>query len=213
MATKKSRHKSKQQWLNRHVSDPYVQRAQQDGFRSRAAYKLIEILDAENVRLPGSARIVDLGSAPGAWSQVLVRRLGAKARIVALDLLPMDPIPGVTFFQGDFREAECLEQLEATTEGRALDLVVSDMAPNLSGVASADAARMADLAELALDFAKAHLKPEGMLIIKGFHGSGFSQIVRDFKLTFTYVRERKPAASRAESAESFLVGRTLKPAD
>ena len=213
MATKKSRNKSKQQWLNRHVSDPYVRRAQGEGFRSRAAYKLIEILDAERVLNGGPLRIVDLGSAPGAWSQVLVRRLGARARIVALDLLPMEPIEGVTFFEGDFREAECLEKLESTLDGAALDLVVSDMAPNLSGVASADAARMSDLADLALDFAKSHLKPEGMLIIKCFHGSGFSQIVRDFKLVFNQVRERKPQASRAESSETFLVGRSLKIAD
>lgn len=212
MTTRKSRHKSKKQWLNRHVNDPYVRQAQADGYRSRAAYKLLEILDAERVPAGAGLHVVDLGSAPGAWSQALSRRLGDRARLVALDLLPMDPLPGVTFLQGDFREAECLARLEQELDGTRLDLVVSDMAPNLSGVASADAARMSDLAELALDFARQHLAPEGLLIIKCFHGSGFSQIVRDFKLAFRQVRERKPAASRAESAETFLVGRGPKEA-
>lgn len=210
MATKKSRNKSKGEWLQRHVNDKFVQRARQDGFRSRAAYKLIEILDAEQLGGAAIQRVVDLGSAPGAWSQVLAKRLNAQARIVALDLLPMVAIDGVTFLQGDFREAETLAILEVQLGTKSLDLVVSDMAPNLSGVAVADSARMSDLAELALDLARTRLTPDGVLIIKCFHGSGFSQIVRDFKLAFRSVRERKPKASRAESAETFLVGRGLK---
>jgi len=186
-------------------------RDRRDGYRSRAAYKLIEILDAEQIGRGSVHRVVDLGSAPGAWSQVLAKRM-SDARIVALDLLEMHPIPGVDFLQGDFREEETLHALEALLDEKPLDLIVSDMAPNLSGVAVADSARMADLAELALELAKTRLAPQGALIIKCFHGSGFSQIVRDFKLAFSYVRERKPPASRAESAETFLVGRRLKAA-
>ncbi|MFK7962798.1 MAG: RlmE family RNA methyltransferase [Burkholderiaceae bacterium] len=211
MAAKKSKHKSKQQWLNRHVNDPFVNQAQRDGYRSRAAYKLIEILDAEQIGRGSVNRAVDLGSAPGAWSQVLAKRMTG-ARIVALDLLEMAAVPGVDFFQGDFREIETLQALESLLDDKPLDLIVSDMAPNLSGVAMADSARMADLAELALDLARTRLSPQGTLIIKCFHGSGFSQIVRDFKLVFSQVRERKPQASRAESAETFLVGRRLKGA-
>lgn len=212
MATKKSKHKSKQQWLNRHVNDPYVNKAQQDGYRSRAAYKLIEILDLEQIGGGSVNRVVDLGSAPGAWSQVLAKRMSG-ARIVALDLLEMHPVPGVDFLQGDFREAEVLAALEALLDDKPLDLIVSDMAPNLSGVAVADSARMSDLAGLALELAQTRLSAQGTLIIKCFHGSGFSQIVRDFKLAFGQVKERKPKASRAESAETFLVGRKLKGAD
>lgn len=210
MAAKKSRNKSKSQWMHRHVNDQFVQKAQQQGFRSRAAYKLIEILDAEQLGKAALRRVVDLGSAPGAWSQVLARRLGANARIIALDLLPMEPVAGVSFVQGDFRETEALEALEAELGDQSLDMIVSDMAPNLSGVAVADSARMSDLAGLALDLARQRLTPDGILIIKCFHGSGFSQIVRDFKLVFRQVRERKPQASRAESAETFLIGRGLK---
>ncbi|MGH1360199.1 MAG: RlmE family RNA methyltransferase [Burkholderiaceae bacterium] len=210
MGIKKSRNKSKGEWLHRHVNDQFVQKAQQEGYRSRAAYKLIEILEAEQLGKSTLLRVVDLGSAPGAWSQVLAKRLSARARIVALDLLPMEPVEGVRFIQGDFREAEALQALEAELGDRSLDLVVSDMAPNLSGVAVADSARMSDLAELALDLARQRLTPDGVLVIKCFHGSGFSQIVRDFKLVFRQVRERKPQASRAESAETFLIGRGLK---
>ncbi len=210
MAAKKSRNKSKSQWMHRHVNDQFVQKAQQQGFRSRAAYKLIEILDAEHLGKAALRRVVDLGSAPGAWSQVLARRLGANARIIALDLLPMEPVAGVSFVQGDFRESEALEALGAELGDQSLDMIVSDMAPNLSGVAVADSARMSDLAGLALDLARQRLTPDGILIIKCFHGSGFSQIVRDFKLVFRQVRERKPQASRAESAETFLIGRGLK---
>ncbi len=201
-------------WLAQHLTDPYVKQAQQRGYRSRAAFKLIEILDTDRL-LRGGDTVVDLGAAPGAWCQVLRERLaapggGIAGRIIALDLLPMEPVADVEFIQGDFREAEVLERLERAVEGRPVDLVVSDMAPNLSGVAVADAARMADLAELAVDFAVHHLKPDGALLVKCFHGSGYSQLVALFKRHFVTVAPRKPRASRDKSAETYLLGRGLK---
>lgn len=207
-------------WLHDHLTDPYVRRAQAEGYRSRAAYKLAEIDETFHLLRPGQT-VVDLGAAPGAWSQYLRRRLlsgddagqGGKASastLIALDLLPMEPIEGVRFLQGDFREDAALQALEAALQGRAVDLVVSDMAPNLSGVASADAARMADLVELAVDFAERHLRPQGALVAKVFHGSGYSQLVERFKRSFRVVKPHKPAASRARSAETFLVGIGLK---
>ncbi|GAB1389111.1 MAG: hypothetical protein AMXMBFR78_37970 [Rubrivivax sp.] len=207
-------------WLHDHLTDPYVRRAQAEGYRSRAAYKLAEIDETFHLLRPGQT-VVDLGAAPGAWSQYLRRRLlsgddagqGGKApasTLIALDLLPMEPIEGVRFLQGDFREDAALQALEAALQGRAVDLVVSDMAPNLSGVASADAARMADLVELAVDFAERHLRPQGALVAKVFHGSGYSQLVERFKRSFRVVKPHKPAASRARSAETFLVGIGLK---
>lgn len=203
-------------WLDRHLSDPYVKQAQQRGYRSRGAFKLIEIDDRDQLVRPG-IRVVDLGSTPGAWSQVLRERMtdrsGAfQGRIIALDLLPMEPIPGVEFLLGDFREAEVLARLEQALDGHRVDLIVSDMAPNLSGVAAADAARMSDLIELALDFAAHHLKADGSLLVKCFHGSGYSQLVRRFKEVFEQVEPRKPKASRDESAETYLLGRRLKGA-
>lgn len=213
---KKGRGKGKvdRAWLDRHVNDPYVKLAQQHGYRSRAAYKLRLIDDQERLIRPGM-HVVDLGSTPGAWCQVLRERLTApggrlQGRIVALDMLPMEPVADVEFLLGDFREPAILAELEARLGGSKLDLVVSDMAPNLSGVAVADAARMADLAELALEFAAAHLKPGGTLVVKCFHGSGYSQVVEGFKRVFRQVKVRKPAASRAESAETFLVGTGLR---
>jgi 23S rRNA (uridine2552-2'-O)-methyltransferase len=201
-------------WMQRHIQDPYVKMAQQKGYRARAAFKLSEILEAERLLHRGDI-VVDLGSAPGSWSQVARERLlvagGAiEGRILALDMLPMEPIAGVEFIQGDFREEEVLRQLHDCLQGQAVDLVISDMAPNLSGVASADSARIAHVCELALEFACAHLKPEGALIVKAFHCSGFSQIVQVFKQHFVRVVERKPKASRGESSETFLVGRGLK---
>ncbi len=207
-------------WLNQHVNDTYVKLAQKEGYRARAAYKLKEIDEALGLIRPGD-RVVDLGSAPGAWSQYLRRRLagaglsaGAGA-ILAVDLLPMDPIEGVTFIQGDFREESVLAQLEQAlqTSGaeRLLDLVVSDMAPNLSGIDSVDSARMVHLVELALEFAGAHLKPGGALVAKVFHGGGYDELVRAFQARFTVVKKIKPKASRSQSAETFLVGRGLKP--
>ena len=207
-------------WLNQHVNDTYVKLAQKEGYRARAAYKLKEIDEALGLIRPGD-RVVDLGSAPGAWSQYLRRRLagaglaaGAGA-ILAVDLLPMDPIEGVTFIQGDFREESVLAQREQAlqTSGaeRLLDLVVSDMAPNLSGIDSVDSARMVHLVELALEFAGAHLKPGGALVAKVFHGGGYDELVRAFQARFTVVKKIKPKASRSQSAETFLVGRGLKP--
>ncbi|MEN9763477.1 MAG: ribosomal large subunit methyltransferase j [Pseudomonadota bacterium] len=201
-------------WLARHLNDPYVKAAQKHGYRARAAFKLIEILDRDKLLRPGVS-VVDLGSAPGAWSQVLRERLarsggGINGRIVALDLLPMEPVADVQFIQGDFREDAVLGQLNNVLGGDRLDLVVSDMAPNLSGVAVADAARMSDLVELALEFARNQLKPDGALLVKCFHGSGYSQLVQSFKSSFEQVLVRKPAASRNESAETYLLGRTLK---
>ncbi|MCM5569782.1 RlmE family RNA methyltransferase [Burkholderiaceae bacterium FT117] len=206
-------------WLAQHINDPYVKLAQKHQYRSRAAFKLIEILDQDKLLRRGMT-VVDLGSAPGAWSQVLRERLarpaadggGIDGRIVALDLLPMEPIESVEFIQGDFRDDAVLARLEAALGGRKADLVVSDMAPNLSGVAMADAARMADLIELAVEFAGEHLRPEGALLVKCFHGSGYSQLVELFRKTFVKVASRKPKASRDKSAETYLLGRGLKQA-
>jgi 23S rRNA (uridine2552-2'-O)-methyltransferase len=205
-------------WLNDHVNDPWVKLAQKEGYRARAAYKLKEIDETLGLIRPGNL-VVDLGSTPGAWSQYVRRKLSPEGAavgalngtIVALDLLPMEPIEGVHFLQGDFREPEVLQQLEEVVAGRPVDVVVSDMAPNLSGIESADAARMAHLVELALDFSRAHLKPDGALVVKVFHGSGYSQLVKLFKEHFRVVKPLKPKASRDKSAENFLVGIGLKP--
>jgi 23S rRNA (uridine2552-2'-O)-methyltransferase len=204
-------------WLNDHVRDPYVQLAQKEGYRARAAYKLKEIDEALGLIKPGHV-VVDLGSAPGAWSQYVRRKLapeGAAAgvlqgRILALDLLPMEPIEGVSFVQGDFREPEPAAELEKLLAGRKADVVVSDMAPNLSGIPSSDAARIAHLVELAIEFAQNHMKPEGALVCKVFHGSGYSQLVKEFKERFRTVKPLKPKASRDKSSETFLVGIGLK---
>lgn len=204
-------------WLHDHVTDPYVKRAQQEGYRARAAYKLTEIDDALGLIKPGHV-VVDLGAAPGAWSQVVRRRLapgGAPVgalpgTVIALDLLDFEPIEGVVFLQGDFREEEVLRRLEAELAGRPVDVVLSDMAPNLSGIESSDAARIAHLVELAVDFACAHLRPQGALVAKTFHGSGYSQQVKLFKERFRVVKPIKPKASRDRSAETFLVGIGLK---
>ncbi len=204
-------------WLHDHLNDPYVKLAQKEGYRARAAYKLKEIDEQFGLVRPGQV-VVDLGCAPGAWSQYLRRRMapeGAAAgqlqgSIIGLDLLPMEPIEGVTFIQGDFRDEAVLAQLEAAAQGRAMDLVVSDMAPNLSGIASADAARVAHLIELAVDFAQQHLKADGALVVKLFHGSGYDALVQLFRDTFQVVKVHKPKASRDRSAETFLVGLRLK---
>jgi 23S rRNA (uridine2552-2'-O)-methyltransferase len=197
------------------MNDPYVKLAQKHGYRSRAAFKLTEI-DARDKLIRRGMTIVDLGSTPGAWCQVLRERLvrpagaGLDGRIIALDLLPMDPVANVEFILGDFREPETLERLRQALGGTKVDLVVSDMAPNLSGVASADSARMSDLLELALEFSAEHLHPEGALLAKCFHGSGYSQVVERFKTVFRKVSPRKPDSSRDESAETYLVGRALR---
>ena len=197
-----------------HINDPFVKLAQQKGYRARAAFKLTEILDAEKLMRRGDV-IVDLGSAPGSWSQVARERLVGKegvidGRILATDILPMEPIAGVEFIQGDFTEDAVLEQMNQTLEGCPVDLVMSDMAPNLSGVGSADSARIQHICDLALEFSLLHLKPEGALIVKAFHGSGFSQIVESFKRHFKRVVEIKPKASRARSSETFLIAKGLK---
>jgi 23S rRNA (uridine2552-2'-O)-methyltransferase len=204
-------------WLNDHVNDPYVKLAQKEGYRARAAYKLKEIDETLGLIKPGQV-VVDLGCAPGAWSQYLRRKRseGAaaagelKGAILALDILPMEPVEGVTFIQGDFREPDVLARLEQALAGRKADVVVSDMAPNLSGIASADTARIAHLVELAVDFARNHLRPEGALVAKVFHGGGYGQLVQLFKETFRTVKPLKPKASRDKSAETFLVGMGLK---
>ena len=205
-------------WLNDHVHDPYVKLAQKEGYRARAAYKLKEIDEQFGLIQPGHT-VVDLGSAPGAWSQYVRRRLspgGAAVgqlagTIIALDILPMECIEGVVFLQGDFRDDEVLVRLQQAVQGRPVDLVVSDMAPNLSGVESVDAVRIAHLVELAVDFAVHHLKPDGALVVKLFHGSGYAQLVQLFKDTFRVVKPVKPKASRDRSSETFLVGIGLKP--
>jgi 23S rRNA (uridine2552-2'-O)-methyltransferase len=204
-------------WLNDHMNDPYVKLAQKEGFRARAAYKLKEIDESLGLIKPGHL-VVDLGSTPGAWSQYVRRKLapeGAAAgaldgRILALDLLPMEPIEGVTFVQGDFREPEPAAELARLMAGRKADVVVSDMAPNLSGIPSSDAARVAHLVELAIEFAQGHMKPEGALVCKVFHGSGYSQLVKEFKERFRIVKPLKPKASRDKSSETFLIGIGLK---
>jgi 23S rRNA (uridine2552-2'-O)-methyltransferase len=205
-------------WINDHVNDPYVKLANREGYRARAAYKLKEIDETLSLVKPGHL-VVDLGSTPGAWSQYLRRRLspqGAAAgelngTIIALDILPMEPVEGVQFLLGDFREAEVLAQLEALMAGRKADVVVSDMAPNLSGIASADTARIAHLVELAIEFAVNHMKPEGALVAKVFHGGGYAELVKQFKETFRTVKPLKPKASRDKSSETFLIGIGLKP--
>lgn len=206
--------KFSQNWVNQHIQDPYVKQAQQMGYRARAAFKLSEILDSEKLLRPGDV-VVDLGATPGSWSQVVRERLKRadgtiNGLVIALDMLPMEPIAGVKFILGDFREDAVLQTLSDSLEGKAVDLVISDMAPNLTGVASADSARISHVCELAQDFAVNHLKPDGTLIMKAFHGSGFSQIVQGLKRDFLRVVERKPKASRDKSSETFLVARGLK---
>jgi len=210
-------------WINDHVNDPYVRLAQREGYRARAAYKLKEIDEVLGLIKPGQV-VVDLGSAPGAWSQYLRRRFAPKSAgsggaavgellgtIIALDILPMEPIEGVLFIQGDFREAAVAEQLHLAVAGRPVDVVVSDIAPNLSGIEAADAARMEHLIELGLEFARDHLKPGGAMVAKMFHGSGYDQLVRLFRQQFRVVKPIKPKASRDKSSETFLVGIGLKP--
>lgn len=217
MKTKTKSKKVNKNWLHEHINDPYVKAAQKDGYRARAAYKLKEIDEQFRLIRPG-ATVVDLGCAPGAWSQYVRRRLspeGAAAgqlngRIISLDLLPMEPIEGVHYIQGDFREDAVLAQLEQAMQGGKADVVVSDMAPNLSGNGATDAARVAHLIELAVDFASHHMKPEGALVVKLFHGSGYNELVELFRQTFKVVKSIKPKSSRDKSAETFLVGMALR---
>ncbi len=220
MKVKTKSKKVNKSWLNDHVNDTYVKLAQREGFRARAAYKLKEIDETLGLIKPGHL-VVDLGSTPGAWSQYVRRRLSPQGAasgtlngtIIALDLLPMEPIEGVQFLLGDFREGEVLDQLEALMAGRKADVVVSDMAPNLSGIASADAARITHLVELAVEFSKVHMKPQGALVVKLFHGGSYSPLVQLFKENFKVVKPIKPKASRDKSSETFLVGMELKLTD
>lgn len=217
MKIKTKSKKVNKQWLQDHANDPYVKLAQREGFRARAAYKLSEIDEQFKLLRPGQL-VVDLGSTPGAWSQYIRRRFAAggaavgelNGRIVALDILEMEPIEGVHFIQGDFREDAVLEQLNAAVDNEAVDVVVSDMAPNLTGVTVTDTARVAHLVELAVEFALQHLKPEGALVTKVFHGSGYSELVELFRANFRTVKSVKPKASRDRSSETFLVGFGLK---
>lgn len=209
-------------WLHEHVTDPYVKLARKEGYRARAAYKLQELDELLGLLRPGQV-VIDLGAAPGAWSQYVRRRFaprkagsgGAAAgelhgTIIALDLLPMEPIEGVAFIQGDFRDESVVAGLTDALAGRRADVVLSDMAPNLSGISASDAARVSHLVELALAFAAEHLQPQGALVAKVFHGSGYSQLVEAFKRQFRVVKAVKPKASRDKSSETFLVGRGRK---
>lgn len=204
------------QWLHDHINDPYVKLAQKEGYRARAAYKLKEIDEAEKLIKPGQI-IVDLGCTPGSWAQYARRKMAGKegggihGRIIGLDLLPMEPIADVDFIQGDFREQVVADQLVQLLGGQKLDLVLSDMAPNLSGIAAADAARIEDIVDLAIEFACQHLKPSGCLLVKCFNGGGYNQILEQFRQVFRVVSSKKPKASRDRSSEIFLLGRGLKP--
>lgn len=206
-ATKK--HKFVKAWVQEHVNDHWVKEATRLGYRSRAAFKLLELAEKDRLLRPGM-RVVDLGSAPGSWAQVLHEKLGAGGRIVAIDLLPMDPVRGVVFIRGDFREAEGLAAVEAALDGRKVDLVVSDLAPNLSGVEAADQARAVHLGELALEFSRQWLQPGGDLVVKAFQGGGFTELQRAVQQQFDKVYVRKPKASRDRSREVYLVAKRLR---
>ena len=196
--------------MREHVTDQYVKRANAEGFRSRAAYKLQQI-DAKDRLLKPGMTVVDLGAAPGGWSQVAAKAVGPRGRVIALDLLDMGPVAGVTVIRGDFQEQETLERVEQALNGEPVDLVLSDMAPNISGIASADQARAIGLAELALEFALKHLKPQGNFLVKTFHGAGYDGLVNTLRRSFLEVHTRKPDASRSRSSEVYLLGKGLKP--
>ena len=196
-------------WMQEHVNDPYVQRAKKEGWRSRAAFKLMEIDDKDRLLRRGEV-VVDLGATPGGWSQVAARRVGDDGLVLALDLLEMEPIHGVHFIQGDFREDEVLRQLEERLAGRRVGLVMSDMAPNMSGVPLVDQARIMYLAELGLEFSRAHLKPDGAFLVKVFQGTDYEAFIRAMREAFKVVAVRKPDASRDRSAELYVLGRALR---
>jgi 23S rRNA (uridine2552-2'-O)-methyltransferase len=206
-----ARSKSSSAWLARHLSDPFVRKAGAQGYRARSAFKLLELVNREGLARPGDL-VVDLGAAPGSWSQVLAERVGKTGRVIALDLLRVAAIPGVTAIEGDFREEAVLRRLEAELEGRKMDLVVSDMAPNISGVRATDQARSLHLCELALDFAKTHLNPRGAFLVKAFQGAGYPEFLAAMRRVFVTVASKKPGASRGESNEMYLVGKGLKGA-
>lgn len=196
--------KSSHQWLDRHFKDEYVKRAQAEGYRSRAAYKLLELQEKDRLIRPGQV-VVDLGAAPGGWSQVAKALVGEKGRVFALDILPMEPLPGVEFIQDDFREDASLERMRLLLAGRPVDLVISDMAPNVSGMNAVDQPRAIYLCELALEYAREVLNPGGGFVVKVFQGEGFDQYLKAVRETFSRVVTRKPAASRQQSREVYLV--------
>ena len=200
------RSKSSREWLKRHVNDPYVQRSKKEGWRSRAAFKLLEIDEKDRFLAPGVV-VVDLGSAPGGWTQVAVKKAGARGKVVAIDLLAMEPVAGSTFLQGDFTTDAGLASVAAALGGSQADVVLSDMAPNLSGIAISDQARAMALAELARDFALDHLKPGGVFLVKVFQGIGYDEFLKSLRVAFGKVVVRKPDASRDESAEQYLLAR------
>jgi 23S rRNA (uridine2552-2'-O)-methyltransferase len=208
--TTKQKKKSKA-WMHEHVNDPYVQQAQKEGWRSRAVFKLKEIDEKDHLLKPGMT-VVDLGATPGSWCQYAVKRIQPGGRLIGLDLLEMEPLAGVDFIQGDFREQEVLEKLEAALAGRPVDLVLSDMAPNMTGIAATDSAQVMYLAELTLDFARAHLKPGGALLVKVFQGAGFMELRQAMQESFASLATRKPAASRDRSAELYLLAKQKRGA-
>ena len=208
-----SKSKSSKNWLKEHFDDAFVQRSRADGYRSRAAYKFLEIQKADRLVKPGMV-VVDLGSAPGGWSQVAAKLVGQKGRVIASDILAMEPVPGVDFVQGDFTEDGCFREILALVGGegnRGVDLVISDMAPNLSGMAAIDQPRSMELVELALDFARTTLKPGGCLLTKVFQGEGFQPLLKSLRQEFDQVLNRKPEASRSRSKETYLLARGYKP--
>ena len=200
------KHKTNKAWIHEHVTDPYVQRAKAEGWRSRAAFKLIEIDEKEHLLKPGMT-VVDLGAAPGSWSQYAVKRIQPGGTLLALDMLEMQALDGVTFVQGDFREQPVLDQFEAALAGRPVDLVLSDMAPNMSGIQMTDQARVMDVAELTLAFAAQHLRDGGDMLVKVFQGAGYMELRAAMRQVFEVILVRKPSASRGRSAETFLLGR------
>lgn len=204
-----ARSKTSGRWLREHFDDEYVKKAQKEGYRSRAVYKLLEIQDKDRILRPGMT-VVDLGAAPGGWSQVAAELVGDNGRVVALDILPMDALAGVSFIQGDFREDEPLQALLELLAGRPVDLVMSDMAPNISGMKSVDQPRGIYLVELAIDFARQVLRPGGDLLVKVFQGEGFDEVLKQFRASFDKVVVRKPKASRPRSREVYLLGRGYK---
>ena len=201
-----ARSKSSHRWMEEHVNDPWVKKAQVDGYRSRASYKLLELIDKDQLVRPGMV-VLDLGSTPGGWSQVVAPLLGSKGRLIASDILPMDPIPHVHFIQGDFTEQEIFDQIMAALEGAGVDLVMSDMAPNISGVDAADQAASMYLVELALDMAVQVLKPDGNFVTKVFHGEGYEDYLKALRPHFDKVVVRKPEASRSRSREVYVLGK------
>jgi 23S rRNA (uridine2552-2'-O)-methyltransferase len=209
--TQKSRQQKKSKmWMHDHVNDTYVQRAKAEGWRSRAAFKLIEIDEKDHLLKPGLT-VVDLGATPGSWCQYVARRIQPGGKVIALDLLEMTPMAGVEFIQGDFREDETLKRLETALAGRPVDLVLSDMAPNMSGISVSDDARVMHLAELTLEFSRQHLKPGGDMLVKVFQGAGFMELRREITEVFETLLVRKPAASRDRSAETYLLARRKRP--